>query len=115
MNRGDVYLVDPHPRSGSEQSGRRPAVILSHDGFNQTNTWRSIVIIPISSSRMALRPGPTVALLSPGVAGLKRAYAALCHRITTVDRAKLTEHIGELPAADLERVEEGIRAALDLE
>ncbi len=115
MKRGDVFVVDLHPRSGSEQSGQRPAVIVSHDGFNRTETWRSIVIVPISSSRKALRPGLTVALLAPGTAGLKRASAALCHQITTVDRAKLTERIGKWPSADLERVEEGIRAALDLD
>ena len=115
MRRGDVCLVDLRPRSGSERTGRRPAVVVSNDGFNLTDAWRSIVIVPISSSRRALRPGPSVALLARGTAGLQRASAALCHQITTVDRAKLTERIGALPPSDLARVEDGIRAALDLD
>lgn len=36
MKRGEVYLADLAPRSGSEQQGRRPVIVLSHDVFNQT-------------------------------------------------------------------------------
>ena len=31
MKRGDVLLADISPRSGSEQQGRRPAVLVSHN------------------------------------------------------------------------------------
>ena len=33
MRRGDVWWATLQPRSGSEQSGRRPVVVLSHDSF----------------------------------------------------------------------------------
>ena len=36
MARGEVYWADLVPRSGSEQTGRRPVILVSHDGFNQT-------------------------------------------------------------------------------
>jgi len=41
MKRGDVYWADLAPRSGSEQQGRRPVIVISHDAFNQTQGWRS--------------------------------------------------------------------------
>ena len=31
MIRGEVYWADLAPRSGSEQRGRRPVVVVSHD------------------------------------------------------------------------------------
>jgi hypothetical protein len=34
--------------------------------------------------------------------------------VTTLDRAKLTDRIGELPIASLRRVNDGLRAALAL-
>ncbi|RLE34887.1 MAG: hypothetical protein DRJ61_04255, partial [Acidobacteria bacterium] len=34
MKRGDLCWADLKPRSGSEQQGRRPVVIVSSDGFN---------------------------------------------------------------------------------
>ena len=40
MKRGDVYWADLTPRSGSEQQGRRPVIVVSHDGFNETPGWR---------------------------------------------------------------------------
>jgi mRNA interferase MazF len=56
-----------------------------------------------------------VVLLPGGAGGLPKASFAVCHQITTLDRAKLTEPIGTLPAGLLREVEEGLKAALDLE
>ena len=36
MTRGEVWWAVLAPRSGAEQQGRRPVVIVSHNGFNQT-------------------------------------------------------------------------------
>ncbi len=35
MNRGDVYQVRFDPTEGSEQSGTRPAVIVTRNSINQ--------------------------------------------------------------------------------
>jgi mRNA-degrading endonuclease toxin of MazEF toxin-antitoxin module len=40
---------------------------------------------------------------------------AVCHQITTLDRAKLTERLGALSPTALAAVEGGLRAALDLD
>lgn len=114
MKRGDVFWAELLPRSGSEQSGRRPVVIVSHDGFNQVVAWRSIIVVPLSTSPRQRRRGPTAVLLPKGTAGLSQESVALCHQVTTLDRAKLTAPIGELPAAALKRVNEGLKAALAL-
>jgi mRNA interferase MazF len=114
MKRGDVYWADLIPRSGSEQTGRRPVIVLSHDGFNQNPTWKSITVVPITSSALQAKRGPTVVAL-PAVAGLSKPSAAICHQVTTLESAKLTRKIGALPSEILSEVEEGLRAALDLE
>jgi hypothetical protein len=41
-----VYRADLVPRSGSEQTGRHPVILMSHDGFNQTPGWRSMIVVP---------------------------------------------------------------------
>ena len=114
MKRGDVYWADLVPRSGSEQTGRRPVIVVSHDGFNQTPGWRSIIVIPISTSSSQGKRGPTVIELSGGIVGLPRTSFAVCHQVTTLDRAKLTKRVGSLPSAPLHEVEEGLKAAMDL-
>jgi mRNA interferase MazF len=39
MMRGDIYRAELKPRSGSEQHGRRPVIIVSHDSFNSVPGW----------------------------------------------------------------------------
>ena len=115
MMRGEVFWADLVPRSGSEQTGRRPAIVFSRDSFNQTPNWNSIIVIPVSTSTAHARRGPTVVEIPAGAAGLKSRSTALCHQITTLDRSKLVKRIGLLPEDLLLRLEDGIRAALALD
>ncbi|MBK9967286.1 MAG: type II toxin-antitoxin system PemK/MazF family toxin [Holophagales bacterium] len=70
MRRGEVYWAELEPRSGSEQRGRRPVVVVSHDGFNSISAWRSVVVVPLSTS--ATRTGPTAIPLPPAPQGSGR-------------------------------------------
>ncbi|MBX3142720.1 MAG: type II toxin-antitoxin system PemK/MazF family toxin [Trueperaceae bacterium] len=114
MNRGEVYWADLRPRSGSEQRGRRPVVIVSHDAFNHLETWRSLIVVPLSTSTRQARRGPTAVVVEAGIAGLERASVALCHQPTTIDRSKLSELIGRLPDEAMRLIEAGLLAAMDL-
>jgi mRNA-degrading endonuclease toxin of MazEF toxin-antitoxin module len=89
-------------------------IVLSHDGFNESPTWRSIIVVPCSTSAAQGRRGPTVVPLESGIGGLPEDSAAICHQITTLDRSKLTQKIGALPEPFLQAVEIGIRAAINL-
>lgn len=115
MKRGEVHWADLIPRSGSEQTGRRPVIVISHDGFNQTPGWKSIIVIPISTSASRRKRGPTVVEIPAGAGGLPKASLAVCHQVTTLDRAKLTKRIGTLTAEALGEVELGLKAAMDLD
>ena len=114
MQRGDIYWADLMPRAGAEQRGRRPVLIVSHDGFNHTPSWRSIIVVPLSTSTAQAQRGPTAVPLSRGAGGLPQDSVALCHQVTTLDRAKLTQRVGTLSPMLLLQIEEGLKAALDL-
>jgi mRNA interferase MazF len=115
MKRGDIYWAQLAPRSGSEQRGRRPVVVVSHDSFNQVSSWRSVIVVPVSTSTAQARRGPTAIDLPAGSGGLARQSVVLCHQVTTLDRQKLHQTIGTLSPAFLARVSAGLRAALDLD
>ena len=115
MRRGEVYWAELAPRSGVEQSGRRPVIVVSHDGFNEVPTWRSVIVVPISTSETQARRGPTAVSLASGVGGLRAASVALCHQVITLDRAKLSERLGTLSPDALVELNNGLRAALDLD
>ncbi len=97
MKRGEVYWATLTPRSGSEQAGRR-----------------SVIVVPVSTSASQARRGPTAVALPAGAGGLAQESVALCHQVTTLDRAKLAALLGSLTIAHLREVEEGLRIALGM-
>lgn len=115
MKRGEVHWADLIPRSGSEQTGRRPVMVVSHDGFNETPGWSSIIVVPISTSRSQGRRGPTVVEIQAGAGGLSTTSFAVCHQVTTIDRGKLSKRSGVLPPGVVKEVEDGLKAAMDLD
>lgn len=87
---GDVYWVDFDPVVGSEQAGRRPALILSNAALHDVS--RRTLICPITSN---VRPWPTKILIPPGcvVEG-----AILADQARMVDRGRrYFRFIGRLP------------------
>jgi len=114
MKRGEIYLAQLAPRSGSEQQGRRPVIVVSHDAFNQTTGWRSVIVVLISSSAAQAGRGPTAIHLPAGAGGLKKTSVAVCHQVTTLDRAKLVQFFGLLDAQLLGQVDDGLKAAMQL-
>ena|SRR3989304_5580003 len=114
MKRGDIYWANLRPRSGSEQSGIRPVLIVSNDGLNSYEAWKSIIVLALSSSMKQFLRGPSVICLKKGVGGLSEDSFVICHQITTVDRGKFTEKIGTLPMGELRLVEDALKKTLEL-
>jgi mRNA interferase MazF len=90
-------------------------IVVSHDGFNLSPGWRSVIVVPVSTSKAQSRRGPTAIALPPGEAGLKEDSLAFCHQVTTLAQAKLTHRLGALVPRTLREVEDGLKAALDLD
>jgi mRNA interferase MazF len=98
------------PRSGSEQTGRRPVLLISHDGFNSAPNWRSLIVLPLTTA--VSQRSPTTVFLPSGTASLSRDSLVLCHQITTLDRGKFSDCIGTLATYYLNQVEQAILRAL---
>lgn len=114
MKRGDIYSANLTPRTGSEQRGRRPVIIISHNSLNQTESWRSIIIVPVSTSTLQAKRQLTIVQIPKGNGNLSKDSIAICHQVTTLDRAKFENYIGTLSAAIMEEIEEGLKSAMDL-
>lgn len=113
--RGYVYFVNLHPRSGSEQRGTRPCIIISSDSFNQVSNWNSLAIVPITSSQRWFEKGPTTVRLAQGEANLPKESVAIAHQITTIDRRKLIgQAIGQLSKEKMLALEKAILNYLEI-
>ena len=114
LRRGDVHWALLKPRSGSKQSGRRPVLVVSNDIFNTAAAWRSVIVVPASTSEAQRRRVATIVSVPKRTAGLPSESVFLCHQVTTLDRAKLGERLGTLPDDYLREIERGLMAALQI-
>jgi mRNA interferase MazF len=115
MVRGEIYFVDLAPRSGSEQAGRRPCIVVSHDAFASSEAWRSVTVVPLTSAARWRKANPTSVLFEEGECGLPKACAALAHQITTLDRDKFERRpAGRLTPEKQRAVDEALRRYLVL-
>lgn len=86
-------------------------VIVSNDGFNETPEWKSIIVVPISTSINQARR-PSAIPLFIGESGLSQDSVALCHQVTTIDKSKLLTRLGSLEDERMAEIELGLKAAM---
>ncbi len=73
-----------------------------------------MIVIPVSTLAVRAKRGLTAIVLPQGAGGLNQESAALCHQVTTLDRARLTDKLGALPIELVEQIEQGLKAAMNL-
>ncbi len=93
--RGDIYFVNFGEKTGSEQGGVRPALVVSN---NKANKYSPVVtVIPLSSRVWKKKYLPTHVQIPLGKGvGLDKPSMALAEQVETLDKARLGEKIGEV-------------------
>jgi mRNA interferase MazF len=98
--RGEVWTVDFDPSVGSEQTKRRPAVVLSVAAVGRLPLR---IVVPITSTRH-----PDVLWLVPLKAnaanGLANDSSADAFQVKSVDAGRFRRRIGVLSAAEVEEI-----------
>jgi mRNA interferase MazF len=113
--RGDICFIDLAPRSGSEQSGRRPCIVVSHDAFTSNPRWRSVTVVPLTAAARWQRASPTTVQFDAGEGHLPKACTGLAHQVSTVDKDKIVEPaIGRLTDARMKDIERALAHYLHL-
>lgn len=108
--RGEVWLVDFGEPVGSEQSGRRPAVIASADPLNESRAG-VIIVVPITTAHRGL---PSHVEIEPGSSGLDEVSYAKCEDVKSTSEERLIARLGTASEAitfDIGRV---LRFLLDI-
>lgn len=93
--RWEVYWVDLEPHVGSEQGGeRRPAVVVSNDGFNQY--FDVVTIVPMTKREGKRRQVYPFEVLMPDLVGTGLESIVMPQQVRTVSKWRLLERIGAL-------------------
>jgi mRNA interferase MazF len=107
-DRGDIVWLQFDPRRGHEQSGRRPALVISPRAYNRKVGLA--LFCPITST---VKGYPFEVQLPDG---LEASGAVLCDQIKSLDwRARKARRICPAPAEVLEEATSRILALVDPE
>lgn len=110
--RGEIWWVNWSPGRGSEQSGRRPALVVQTDAANQNPRYPNTIVVAVSTKG---RQVPFHVLIQPTPEnGLTASSFIKCEQILTISKDRLEERIGRLSAEDMERVRDALRLVLDI-
>ncbi len=110
ISQGDVCWASLEDPVGSGAGFRRPVVIVQGDAFNASRISTTVVVPLASNQRLAAAPGNVA--LPAAVSGLPKDSVANVSQIVAIDRELLTERVGRLTDAHLDRIMAGIDLVL---
>lgn len=112
MKRGEIWWASLPEPTGSGPGLRRPVLVIQSNPFNESRI--ATVIVAVVTSNLALAEAPGNVRLSKSGSGLPKPSVVNVSQVLTVDRSLLTEKVRALPAAVVQKVNEGLRLALNL-
>ena len=108
--RGELWWVDWSPGRGSEQSGRRPALVIQTDAANSNPRYPNTIVLTVSTRG---RQVPThVRLAATPQTGLSAPCFVKAEQVLTISKCRLDQRIGAVDEATMEQVAEALLLAL---
>jgi mRNA interferase MazF len=108
--RGEVWLVDFGDPVGREQSGRRPAVIVSADPLNASRAG-IVIVVPTTTVRRGL---PSYVEIEPGPSGLDEVSYAKPEDVKSVSGQRLIVRLGTVDEEIMFQIARSLRFLLGL-
>ncbi len=111
IRRGDLFWVDLDPTKGSEQTGRRPVLVVQNDIGNEVAP--TVIVAPLTTKSFT-KDYPINVRIPSGVAGLRENSTILLSQIRTIDKSRLERKIGHLSLTYLQKINHAISISLGL-
>ncbi len=110
ISRGDIWWVEWSPGRGSEQAGRRPALVVQTDTVNRSVRYNNVIVLAMTTQEHGV---PTHVRIDPSPGnGLRAASFIMCEQVMTISKQRLEGRLGRASAADMQRTEVGLRRIL---
>jgi mRNA interferase MazF len=110
VRRSEIYWVDFGNPRGSEQGGRRPAIIVQNDTGNDNST--TTIIAAITSKKKT--PYPFHVDLTAQESGLPQDSTVLSEQLLTISKDRLINRVGSLSEAKMKEIDKALHASLGL-
>jgi len=103
-------MADFNPTRGHEQAGKRPALIVSVDEFNQGPAGL-VIVLPVTSKQKHIASHVPVV---PSEGGLRQPSFIKCEDVRSIAAERLSARLGVVSEAAMSAVEDRLRILLDL-
>lgn len=90
--RGDVYMMDLNPYSGSEQGGIRPAIVVQND---DGNFYSNVLLVVPLTTQIKKRNMPTHFILHNRF--LSAPSMVICESPRPADKSRVLSYLGTCP------------------
>ncbi|TXT22310.1 MAG: mRNA interferase [Planctomycetota bacterium] len=112
MRRGEVWWCNLDPTVGAEQQKQRPCLIENDD---DVGILPLKVIVPLTDWKEHYSVAAWMVRIDPSrTNGLKKPSAADCFQVRSVSQQRLTQQLGRVSHAEMERVGEVLKTVLKL-
>lgn len=108
--RGEIWMVDLEPVRGHEQGGKRPALVVSADLFNESPA-DLVVILPITSQAKGVRSHLPI---RPPEGGIRRLSFIKCEDIRSIAKERLSKRWGSVSRQTMDAVADCLRILLEI-
>lgn len=107
IDRGDLFWVSPDESAGSVQGPPHPHVVVQDDVFNHSRVSTVVVCALSSNLHRAHEPGNV--LLEPGEGNLPKQSVVVVSQVSSIEKDRLGERIGQLSSERVDQVLSGLR------
>lgn len=109
FKRGEIYIADLEPHTGSEQGGVRPVLVLQNDIANSVSP--TLIVAPISSkvSKKPSLPSHCILFMAEG---LDMLSVALLEQIKTIDKKRIIRYVTSIGSEQMKEVEKCMLSSL---
>jgi len=112
IRRGQIWLVNWSPGRGSEQLGKRPALVIQTDAANTNPRYPNTIVLTLSTKGL---PVATHVQIEPDAQnGLQETSWVKCEQVLTVSKDRLEACWGAISNKDLIMVESAVKLALGM-
>ena len=109
-HRAEVWLVDFGEPVGREQSGRRPAVVVSADPLNDSRAGVTIVV-PLTTTHRGL---PSHIEIDEENSGLDELSYAKCEDVKSISEQRMIAQLGAVDEQVMLQIVHALRFLLEL-
>jgi mRNA interferase MazF len=111
VRRGDIYWIDWSPSRGSEQRGRRPALVIQNDIGNEFSPTTIIAALTTAD----IKPYPFIVPVTAQESGLPKDDMVNLSAIMTIDKSRLIDKCGTLDKSKMREVDKALKNSLAID